>query len=75
MRLSLGTSPLYLRLRVWSYSRDLLRYHSSGLNLVHNRDAPGFYFPGSFIQRESQVALDFDSPLRVVQLKPRSDEA
>jgi len=44
------------------------------MNLVHNRGAPGFYFPGYFTRRESQVALDFDSPSRVVQLKPRSDE-
>jgi len=45
------------------------------MNLVHNRGAPRFYLPGWFTQRESQVALDFDSPSHVVQLKPRSDES
>jgi len=32
------------------------------MNLLPNRGAPSFYLPGFFIRRESQVALDFDSP-------------
>jgi len=44
------------------------------MNLVHNRGAPSFYLPGSFTGRESQVALYFDPPSRVVQLKFGSDE-
>jgi len=45
------------------------------MNLVHNRGAPGFYLPGNFTLRPSQVTLDFDSPSRVVQLKSCSDES
>jgi len=44
------------------------------MNLVHNRGAPSFYLPGYFTRRDNQGALDFDSPSRVVHLKPRSDE-
>jgi len=55
-------SPPYLRRRVWSHSRDCLRCHSSGMNLVPNRGAPSFYLPGYFSRRESQVTLDFDPP-------------
>jgi len=44
------------------------------MNLVHNRGAPSFYLLGHFTRRESQVTLDFNSPSRVIQLKPRSDE-
>jgi len=44
------------------------------MNLVPNRGAPSFYVPGCFTLRESQVALDFDPPSRVMQLKFRSAE-
>jgi len=44
------------------------------MNLVPNRGTPCFYLSGGFTRRESQVALDFDPPWRVVQLKFRSDE-
>jgi len=62
MRLSPATSPPYLRLRVWSHSRDRLGHHSLSMNLVPNRGAPSFYLPSFFTRRESQVALDFDPP-------------
>ena len=74
VRLSPVTNPPYLRLRVWSHSRDPLGHHSSGMNLVPNRDAPSFYLPGCFTGRESQVALDFDAPALVLQLMFRSYE-
>ena len=44
------------------------------MNHVHNRGAPSFYLRGYLTWRDSQVALDFDSPSRVVQLKPHSEE-
>jgi len=44
------------------------------MNLVPNAGAPSFCLPGCFTRRESQVALDFDPPSCVVQLKFRSDE-
>jgi len=74
LRLSPATSPPYLCLRVWSHARDTLRHHSSGMNLVPNRGAPSFYLRGFFTRRESQVALDFDSPHVFVQHKFGSDE-
>jgi len=44
------------------------------MNLVPNRGATSFYLPGRFTPRECQVALNFDPPSRVVQLKFCSDE-
>ena len=44
------------------------------MNLVPNSGAPSLYLPGCFTRRASQVALDFDPPLRVVQLQFCSDE-
>ena len=58
----------------WSHSPGPFRHHSSGMNLVQHRGAPCFCWPGSCTWRESQVALDFDPPAHVLQLKPRSDE-